>query len=42
MYGFGELPDRITLFKNNMQEHSNDLDQLRTRARITLMHEIGH
>lgn len=42
MYGFGELPDRITLFKNNMQEHSNDLDQLRTRVRITLVHEIGH
>lgn len=42
MYGFGELPDRITLYKNNMQEHSNDLDQLRTRVRITLVHEIGH
>lgn len=42
MYGYGELPDRITLYKNNMQEHSNDLDQLRTRVRITLVHEIGH
>ena len=42
MYGFGEMPDRITLYKNNMQEHSNDLDQLRTRVRITLVHEIGH
>lgn len=42
MYGYGELPDRITLFKNNMQEHSNDLDQLRARVRITLVHEIGH
>lgn len=42
MYGFGELPDRITLFKNNMQEHSNDLEQLRTRVRVTLVHEIGH
>ena len=26
VYGFGELPDRITLYKNNLQEHSADLD----------------
>ena len=39
VYGFGELPDRITLYKNNMQEHSADLDALRTRVRITLVHE---
>lgn len=42
VYGFGELPDRITLYKNNMQEHSADLDALRARVRITLVHEIGH
>jgi predicted Zn-dependent protease with MMP-like domain len=42
VYGFGELPDRITLFKNNMQEHSADLESLRARVRITLVHEIGH
>ena len=42
MYGFGELPDRITLFKNNMQEHCNTLAELRARVRITLVHEIGH
>ena len=42
VYGYGELPDRITLFKNNMQAHSADLDALRTRVRITLVHEIGH
>lgn len=42
VYGYGELPDRITLFKNNMQLHSPDLDALRTRVRITLVHEIGH
>jgi predicted Zn-dependent protease with MMP-like domain len=42
VYGFGELPDRITLYKNNMQEYSADLDALRTRVRITLVHEIGH
>ena len=42
VYGFGELPDRITLYKNNLQEHSADLDSLRARVRITLVHEIGH
>ena len=42
IYGFGELPDRITLYKNNLQEHSADLDALRSRVRITLVHEIGH
>ncbi|GAA3872823.1 metallopeptidase family protein [Leifsonia kafniensis] len=42
LYGYGELPDRITLFKNNMQEHSDTLEQLRERVRITLVHEIGH
>ena len=42
VYGYGELPDRITLFKNNMQLHSADLEALRTRVRITLVHEIGH
>jgi predicted Zn-dependent protease with MMP-like domain len=42
VYGFGELPDRITLFQNNMQEHSADVESLRTRVRITLVHEIGH
>lgn len=41
-YGYGELPDRITLFKNNLQEHSADLHALRLRVRITLVHEIGH
>ncbi|MBM7831661.1 putative Zn-dependent protease with MMP-like domain [Agromyces cerinus] len=42
VYGFGELPDRITLFQNNMQAHSADLESLRARVRITLVHEIGH
>lgn len=41
-YGFGELPDQITLFKNNMQQHSFDLEQLRKQIKITLVHEIGH
>jgi predicted Zn-dependent protease with MMP-like domain len=42
VYGFGELPDRITLYKNNLQEHSADFDALRSRVHLTLVHEIGH
>ncbi|HEV7186159.1 MAG: metallopeptidase family protein [Actinomycetales bacterium] len=42
VYGFGELPDRITLYKNNLAEHSADLDELKARVRVTLVHEIGH
>ena len=42
IYGIGELPDGITLYKNNLQEHSADLDALRSRVHITLVHEIGH
>ncbi|MFF1573280.1 metallopeptidase family protein [Leifsonia sp. NPDC058292] len=41
-YGFGELPDRITLYKNNLAGASADRDELRARVRVTLVHEIGH
>ncbi len=42
VYGFGELPDRITLYRNNLAAHSADLTELRARVRVTLVHEIGH
>ncbi|GAA1445435.1 metallopeptidase family protein [Leifsonia poae] len=42
VYGFGELPDRITLYKNNLAANSADLTELRARVRVTLVHEIGH
>ncbi len=42
VYGYGELPDRITLFRNNIASYSADLDELWNRVRITLVHEIGH
>ncbi|WGD37147.1 metallopeptidase family protein [Lysinibacter sp. HNR] len=42
MYGYGELPDRITLYQNNIQQHSLSLEDLRARVRVTLVHEIGH
>jgi predicted Zn-dependent protease with MMP-like domain len=42
VYGFGELPDRITLFRNNLEASCSSLDELRARVRVTLVHEIGH
>jgi predicted Zn-dependent protease with MMP-like domain len=41
-YGFGELPDRIVLFREPLLEISADLDELREQVHITLVHEIGH
>lgn len=42
VYGFGELPDRITLFRNNLEASAASEDDLRARVRLTLVHEIGH
>ncbi|MFE4951302.1 metallopeptidase family protein [Leifsonia sp. NPDC056665] len=42
VYGFGELPDRITLFRNNLEASCETVEELRSRVRITLVHEIGH
>lgn len=41
-YGFGDLPDRITLFRNPLIDISKDLDELREQIHITLVHEIAH
>jgi len=42
VYGFGELPDRITLFRNNLEASCSTIEELRARVRVTLVHEIGH
>jgi predicted Zn-dependent protease with MMP-like domain len=42
VYGFGELPDRITLFRNNLEASCATVEELRARVRVTLVHEIGH
>jgi predicted Zn-dependent protease with MMP-like domain len=42
VYGFGELPDRITLFRNNLEASCSSVEELRARVRVTLVHEIGH
>ena len=41
-YGFGELPDRIILYREPLLAISADLDELRDQIHITLVHEIAH
>jgi predicted Zn-dependent protease with MMP-like domain len=41
-YGFGELPDRITLYREPLLSISEDEDDLRGQVHITLVHEIAH
>lgn len=41
-YGFGELPDRIILYREPLLAVSEDLEQLRDEIHVTLVHEIAH
>jgi predicted Zn-dependent protease with MMP-like domain len=41
-YGFGELPDRIILYREPLLAISKNEDDLRKHIHITLVHEIGH
>lgn len=41
-YGFGELPDRIVLYRLALQETAGSENELRAEIRTTLIHEIGH
>jgi predicted Zn-dependent protease with MMP-like domain len=41
-YGFGELPDRIVLYREPLLEICDDLDELRDQVHVTLVHEIAH
>ncbi|CAO1652438.1 metallopeptidase family protein [Salinibacterium sp. NSLL150] len=41
-YGFGELPDRIVLFREPLLAVSESLDELKEQIHITLVHEIAH
>lgn len=41
-YGYGELPDRITLYRRPLLAFSRDLDDLKEQIHVTLVHEIGH
>jgi predicted Zn-dependent protease with MMP-like domain len=41
-YGFGELPDRIILYREPLLEVSADIDELKEQIHVTLVHEIAH
>ena len=41
-YGFGEMPDRIILYREPLLAISADEDELRDEIHITLVHEIAH
>jgi predicted Zn-dependent protease with MMP-like domain len=41
-YGFGEMPDRIILFREPLLAFCEDEDHLRDEIHITLVHEIAH
>ncbi len=41
-YGFGELPDRIVLYREPILSVCRDIAELRKQIHVTLVHEIGH
>jgi predicted Zn-dependent protease with MMP-like domain len=41
-YGFGEMPDRIILFREPLLAISDTADDLRDEIHVTLVHEIAH
>jgi predicted Zn-dependent protease with MMP-like domain len=41
-YGFGEMPDRIVLYREPLLAICDDEDALRDEIHVTLVHEIAH
>ncbi|WP_370057247.1 metallopeptidase family protein [Leifsonia sp. EB41] len=41
-YGFGEMPDRIILYREPLLSICADEDELRDEVHVTLVHEIAH
>jgi predicted Zn-dependent protease with MMP-like domain len=41
-YGFGEMPDRIVLFREPLLSICDTVDELREEIHVTLVHEIAH
>ncbi len=42
-WGFGNnLPDRITIYQQPIEEDCDDEDEMRTMIGETLIHEVGH
>jgi predicted Zn-dependent protease with MMP-like domain len=41
-YGFGELPDRIIVYREPHLAACGTIDELKDEIHVTLVHEIGH
>jgi predicted Zn-dependent protease with MMP-like domain len=41
-YGFGELPDRIVLYREPLLAICEDVEELKDEIHVTLVHEIAH
>ncbi|MFF2276573.1 metallopeptidase family protein [Agromyces sp. NPDC058126] len=41
-YGFGEMPDRIILYRESLLAICENEDELRDEIHVTLVHEIAH
>jgi predicted Zn-dependent protease with MMP-like domain len=41
-YGFGEMPDRIIVFREPLLAICEDVEELRDEVHVTLVHEIAH
>jgi predicted Zn-dependent protease with MMP-like domain len=41
-YGFGELPDRIILYRLPLLDICDTMDELKDQIHVTLVHEIAH
>ena len=41
-YGFGEMPDRILVFREPLLAMCEDVEDLRDEVHVTLVHEIAH
>ncbi|MFN8049447.1 MAG: metallopeptidase family protein [Ancrocorticia sp.] len=41
-YGFGDEPDRIILYRENLVDFCEDRQQLADEIHVTLVHEIAH
>ncbi|WP_251858508.1 metallopeptidase family protein [Herbiconiux sp. L3-i23] len=41
-YGFGEMPDRIVIFREPLLAICDDEETLRDEVHVTLVHEIAH
>lgn len=41
-WGLGQMPDRITIYRNNILRYCRTEDQVRSQVAKTVVHEVGH